>query len=733
MTTLQQSFVARPHGKTPLPIYVYRCFVLLSIAAATYLGALFLIFPGYVHPLSPFHADFFDYVSMAAVPAKQILTTYPRPLAFLAMHLMGGLGVKGLLAAEIPLCIITLLLVRSYVRTAFQMHESDYWQFAFYSLALFAEPQFYFEYRHDLPYLIELAFFMIAMLLWMYALRSRAWLPCAFAVLFAFASCLSKETLYLTGPFLLALNGLLDPAKRRLNVLAALVLVAIEGACRFWDLHVGAAFAGSGDSSSPYYVSFALPGLVMRLAGFLLLTVSPVVLSLLALVLVKGKQRTAMLGLVAAAVLALVPNAALPNHFIEEYAWAAAPFACAPILLFRIPKWPRFVSAALFGATLFALFALRGRADATSQWMVYQEQKTTHIFDSVRAFAALPAQSRVLVFPPRDAPFAYWLVPNYVDTLPNGLDIEVFDPGDTDRLRKTTARVGFGGLDDFDPRSINNVAVFSDDGRLASVREVLPSNCALAAAVKLFPDLSRWVGGCALRQIGRSDTGRLLASLTAVGDWRDVIAVSRSQPDSASAGAASLLARRRLSESSAAGALTSSPDRIVSRNGRGSATIAWHSNTGEIEVHTGSADGPIVARSGTDGSKFLKDWITDGTRLVLISVAPQRSVLAEHTLRVVAPDGRPWHGIGLYADPDSLSAEQDSGNAVVTIYWDYPSAVRTQVRLNSPDGPLFAEGQGVGSAVTGPWVRSGQRFYLQDLSKGSPGRTVSFLRVSVHR
>jgi len=70
--------------------------------------------------------------------------------------------------------------------------------------------------------------------------------------------------------------------------------------------------------------------------------------------------------------------------------------------------------------------------------------------------------------------------------------------------------------------------------------------------------------------------------------------------------------------------------------------------------------------------------------------------------------------VSFYASPARLSPNV----SFVTIYWMSP-VDKVEVRLNAPDGTLFAAGGAAGNAATGNWVKSGMVFYLQDASSGN--------------
>jgi hypothetical protein len=74
----------------------------------------------------------------------------------------------------------------------------------------------------------------------------------------------------------------------------------------------------------------------------------------------------------------------------------------------------------------------------------------------------------------------------------------------------------------------------------------------------------------------------------------------------------------------------------------------------------------------------------------------------------------------LTASPNPISVTAGANFGVTTISWIAPGAAAVEVRVNSPDGGLFASGSERGSAQTGLWVADGTIFYLQDVSAGKP-------------
>lgn len=72
------------------------------------------------------------------------------------------------------------------------------------------------------------------------------------------------------------------------------------------------------------------------------------------------------------------------------------------------------------------------------------------------------------------------------------------------------------------------------------------------------------------------------------------------------------------------------------------------------------------------------------------------------------------------ADPNPITASNDSILGATTIRWESTGTEAVEVRVGAPDGPLFSRTGSGGDATTGEWVRDGTTFYLQDVSGGVP-------------
>jgi hypothetical protein len=84
------------------------------------------------------------------------------------------------------------------------------------------------------------------------------------------------------------------------------------------------------------------------------------------------------------------------------------------------------------------------------------------------------------------------------------------------------------------------------------------------------------------------------------------------------------------------------------------------------------------------------------------------------------------------ARPNPLQVCGLPGVGSVTLHWSFPGRA-IDIRVGSPGGKLWSSPAGTGSAATGPWVRDGMAFYVQDREGKVPTSAQSTLGITVVR
>lgn len=155
----------------------------------------------------------------------------------------------------------------------------------------------------------------------------------------------------------------------------------------------------------------------------------------------------------------------------------------------------------------------------------------------------------------------------------------------------------------------------------------------------------------------------------------------------------------------------------------GSTTVYWTlSPSGNVEVHAGSATGPLLGSGGASGNAPISN-VTDGEVLYLVDSA-NGTVLATTTLKVQQPT---TSTTTLVANPNPIIVPVGSTYGRTTISWNVPSgSAGQQLHVNSPTGPIVGASLGApGLVTTGNWVSNGMTFYLTDKDTGSVLKTLS--------
>ena len=110
-----------------------------------------------------------------------------------------------------------------------------------------------------------------------------------------------------------------------------------------------------------------------------------------------------------------------------------------------------------------------------------------------------------------------------------------------------------------------------------------------------------------------------------------------------------------------------------------------------------------------------------------------RDAIRNQSIRWLARSRGSGGSICASPNPIRIGTERWNGPESTTIEWRTHGASVVNVRVNSPDGPLFSSFTPDGRVETGEWVVDGTRFYLQDVSAADipNGRTLAVLTVTV--
>jgi hypothetical protein len=106
--------------------------------------------------------------------------------------------------------------------------------------------------------------------------------------------------------------------------------------------------------------------------------------------------------------------------------------------------------------------------------------------------------------------------------------------------------------------------------------------------------------------------------------------------------------------------------------------------------------------------------------IIELSPSPQNSNTENAEISSLSPKPKA-SGIGeITATPSIIKVCDDSGLGVTTLSWTSPAGTWAEVRVNAPDGTLFAAQGSQGKSITNKWVTNGMIFYLQDVTGKKP-------------
>lgn len=161
------------------------------------------------------------------------------------------------------------------------------------------------------------------------------------------------------------------------------------------------------------------------------------------------------------------------------------------------------------------------------------------------------------------------------------------------------------------------------------------------------------------------------------------------------------------------GTFTASPNPIPDPDatGLGVTTLSFSFPTvPEVQVRVGSPNGGELSDSGGVGQAMTGKWVQNGTTFYLQNVSGGLPLTAANTLSAIT----------VYLDEGAASVAANPSAIPLgsyqrtTLTWQAPGCWWTEIRVGSPDGPVFSQGGSTGAAATGLWATAGTTFYLLD-------------------
>jgi uncharacterized protein (TIGR03437 family) len=151
----------------------------------------------------------------------------------------------------------------------------------------------------------------------------------------------------------------------------------------------------------------------------------------------------------------------------------------------------------------------------------------------------------------------------------------------------------------------------------------------------------------------------------------------------------------------------------------GPSTLTWAAPASKtVEIHVGSATGPLFAQVGPSGTATTGYWVFPGTTFYLVDVSDPNSPF---TLATATPVVKQGVAPTFFINNPIYAAYNPNGTLLgnATLTWASPLTPNVEVHVGSPNGPLLTKGPSSGTANASGWVTDGMTFYLVDSDTGS--------------
>lgn len=153
------------------------------------------------------------------------------------------------------------------------------------------------------------------------------------------------------------------------------------------------------------------------------------------------------------------------------------------------------------------------------------------------------------------------------------------------------------------------------------------------------------------------------------------------------------------------------PIAVSDDTGLGITTLSYSFPTvPEVQVRVGSPTGGELSDGPGVGQALTGKWVQNGTIFYLQNVSGGLPLTSANTLAAIT--------VYVEGGAASISANPSAiplgAYQATTLSWQAPGSWWTEIRVGSPEGPVFTEGGSTGSATTGLWTTAETTFYLLD-------------------
>lgn len=416
---------------------------LALIAWLMHFCALYFIFPGYYHPLSFHHSDFYIPAAFVYAPGNHYsfasLLHWPRPLFMCFYKFTGYFGYAGSIAWVVAIvffnCALTALLFARLL--TLKVDGKFYLLFALYCFLLFTQPYFYTFYSQDIGSQLSYLLLLVGAFIF-FALNQRQIIWAALALLVLSTSAfLVKETYILSIGFVTFCWFVFYLKKDLIKAIAPGVAVFIAAIISIlFNLKAKSVFVNlNARQGSDYDMNLNLASILQELKAYAGQGLTPLViiaLGFIAFVIYKkSKNKLPFAGFficIGFAVLAWLPNALLPFHHYQGYSFNGL-YVCFSVLfiVFKLMQnqelHQRLFLIILMLLLISPLSSIKKYRDDRNQWVLAMEGVQKNLLASFQQATAqlLPLNHPVKVLITGiSSPFHPFAFPESIRSFPGG-------------------------------------------------------------------------------------------------------------------------------------------------------------------------------------------------------------------------------------------------------------------------------------------------------------------------
>ncbi|MCD1259517.1 hypothetical protein B5M42_011815 [Paenibacillus athensensis] len=374
-------------------ISLFKIAILIFVC---YYLCLKFIYPGYFDPSVPYHADNYVYYTSAIdFHIGGDLFKQTRFVSTIVMSLFADFNFQVFNLCLIGIVLLNIGLTIYFVKLLSGKTKLSMVFVFIYLISIFAHPEFYSNYWFDIYNTIAYFFMINTLIAWLKYKSDQRFIFKILPFVTIFLCFFSKETYVLVLLFFWGYQWFYEKEYRRYLSLLILYTIFMYGLVFFQSSFItNSPFINSeANNQDTYYISVNPISIVKTYWFYLKHFTNPFTLvTLIAAFAINFMAKTnwnKMILLFGMGLLTYAPNAVLPNHLFNFYAWLAAPLSFSLIMLVEETYFSHRLfnrRSLMVGAAILAFLSIvwnhRSYHSQTSVWILSQEQINRHMLNN---------------------------------------------------------------------------------------------------------------------------------------------------------------------------------------------------------------------------------------------------------------------------------------------------------------------------------------------------------------